>query len=100
MGRRGDELWAVRGSRKVGGRLVFSLRRLVRAVPRRAVVVGVPGLDSRLVEGVLLRGGVRPAEPGQGPDGLGDDHEQRQDARGHSPELSGTEERSGLEAPS
>jgi hypothetical protein len=64
------------------------------------MVVGVPVLDGRLVEGGLLRGGVRPTEPRQGRDGLRDDHEQRQDARGHRPQPSGIEERADMEGPS
>jgi hypothetical protein len=53
------------------------------------VVVSV--LDSRLVPGVPLQGGVRPTKPSQGGYGLGEDHEKRQDVRGRRPRQSGIE---------
>jgi hypothetical protein len=60
----------------------------------------MPGLDGLFVEGGLLRGGVSPAEPRKGRNGLRDDHEQRQDARGGWTQPSGAEERADIEGPS
>jgi hypothetical protein len=97
VGRRGGEVLPERGPRDVGVRLAVSARGLVREVSRLAVVVGVPGLDGRFVEGGLLRGGVRPTEPRKGRDGLRDDHEQRQGVRGGCTQPSGTEERADME---
>jgi len=67
----------------------------LRVVPGLAVV-GQPGLDGLFVESGLLRGGVRPAEPRKGRDGLRDDHEQRQDAPGGCTQPIGTEERADM----
>jgi hypothetical protein len=100
VGRRGGEVLPERGLRDVGVRLVVSARGLVRVVPRLAVVVGVPGLDGLFVEGGLLRGGVSPAEPRKGRNGLRDNHEQRQGVRGSCTQPSGTEERADMEGPS
>ncbi|CAA9404680.1 MAG: hypothetical protein AVDCRST_MAG03-1456 [uncultured Rubrobacteraceae bacterium] len=98
--RRRSELGPERGWREAGGRHVVTRRGFTRVVPRRAVVVGVPVLHGRVVEGGLLRRGVHPAEPSHGRDGLGDHHEQRQDARGGRTQPSGTEERADVEGPS
>jgi hypothetical protein len=57
-------------------------------------------LYGRFVEGGLPRGGVRPTEPRKGRDGLRDEHEQRQDARGGCTQLSGTYGRADMEGPS
>lgn len=59
---------------------------------QRAVVVVVSLLDGSSVDCGLLQGGVRPTEPRQRRDGLGDDYEQRQHMRGHSPQWSEIEE--------
>jgi hypothetical protein len=100
VGRRGGELGPEFGSGVVGIRLVASLWGLVRMVPRRAVMVGMPELDGRFVKGNLLQGGVRPTEPRQGRNGWRNDHEQRQDARGHRPRVPESEERTEMERPS
>ncbi len=92
VGRRGGEVLPERGPRDVGVRLVVSPRGLVRVVPRLAVVVGMPGLDGLFVKADLLRGGVSPAEPRKGRDGLRDDHEQRQGVCGSCTQPTGAEE--------
>jgi hypothetical protein len=56
---------------------LIPLSGLVFVLAQRAVMVVVPVLDGRLVDGGLLQGCVRPTEPSQRRDGLGDDHKQR-----------------------
>lgn len=100
MGCRGSELGPECRWREVGIRLGVTPRVFMRVVPRLSVVVGIPVLHGRFVEGGLLRGGVRPTEPRKRRDGLRDDHEQRQAVRGGCTQLSGTEEQADMEGSS
>jgi hypothetical protein len=59
---------------------------------RTAVMVVFPVLDGRLVEGGLLQGDVGAIQPSERRNGLGEDHDQRQDMRGHGTDRSGIEE--------
>jgi hypothetical protein len=65
-----------------------------------AVMVVIPVLDGRLMEGGLLQGSVHPIDPSQRRNGLRDDKAQRQDMRSHGPERSGIEEEALMERPS
>jgi hypothetical protein len=56
-------------------------------------MVVFPILDGRFVEGGLLQGGMHPIQPGQGRNGLGEYHHQRQDVRGRRPQRPGIEEK-------
>jgi hypothetical protein len=67
-------------------RFVVWVLGLVVVVLQCAVMVVIPVLDGRLVEGGLLQGGVGVTQPSEGRNWLGDDHDQRQDMRGHGPE--------------
>jgi hypothetical protein len=49
---------------------------LVLVVLQRAVMVIVPMLDGRLMEGGLFQGSVHPTEPSQSRNGLGENKEQ------------------------
>ena len=88
--RRGrGELGPGRDLRKSGVRLTVSSRGFVLVVPGCAVMVVFPILDGRFVEGGLLQGGMHPIQPGQGRNGLGEYHHQRQDVRGRRPQWPG-----------
>jgi hypothetical protein len=92
VGCRGGEPRPEYGSGEVDIRLVVCVLGLVVVVLQCAVMVVIPVLDGRLVEGGLLQGGVGATQPSKGRNWLGDDHDQRQDIRGHGPERPGIEE--------
>ena len=77
VGCRGGEIRTEYGSGEVDIRLVVSVLGLVLVVLQCSVMVVVPILDGRLVEGGLLQGGMHPTEPSQRRDGLRDDNDQR-----------------------
>jgi hypothetical protein len=81
-------------------RLVVFVLGLVVVVLQCAVMVVISVLDGRLVEGGLLQGGVGATQPSERRNGLGEDHEQRQDMRGHGTDRSGIEEEALMERPS
>jgi hypothetical protein len=89
---RGGELRPEYGSGEVDIRLVVCVLGLVVVVLQCAVMGIVPLLDGRLVEGGLLQGGVGATQPSERRNGLGEDHDQRQDMRGHGTDRSGIEE--------
>ena len=64
-----------------------------------AVMVMMPAFDCRFVGGGLLQGRVRPAQPVERRDGLGEDHEQRQDGL-PSPRRSAIEGEASMQRPS
>jgi hypothetical protein len=76
VGCRRGELRPEYGSGEVDIRLVVCVLGLVVVVLQCAVMVIVPLLDGRLVEGGLLQGGVCPTEPSQRRNGLRDDNAQ------------------------
>ena len=77
VGYRGGELRPEYGSGEVNIRLAVTVLGLVLVVLYCSVMVVVPMLDGRFVEGGLLQGGVHPTEPSHRRDGLRDDNEQR-----------------------
>jgi hypothetical protein len=76
VGRRGGVLRAVCGSKEVDIGLI-PLSGLVFVLAQSTVMVVVSMLDGCLVDGGLLQGSVRPTEPSQRRDGLGEYYEQR-----------------------
>ena len=89
------------GSGEVDIRRVVCVHGLVLVVLQCAVMVVIPLLDGRFMKGSLLQGGVGATQPSERRNGLGDDHDQRQDdMRGHGPERSGIEEEVLMERPS
>jgi hypothetical protein len=51
----------------------------------------VPEIDGRFVEDGLLQGYMRPTQPGERRNGLGEDYDQRQDLRRRYPQRLGIE---------
>ena len=100
VGCRGGEPWPEYGSREVDIRLVVFVLGLVVVVLQCAVMVVIPVLDGRLVEGGLLQCGVGAIQPGERRNWLGNDHDKRQDMRGHGTDQSGIEEEALMERPS
>jgi hypothetical protein len=100
VGCRVDELRPEYGSGEVDIRLVVCVVGLGLVVLQYAVMMVIPVLDGRLVEGSLLQGGVGPTQPSERRNWLGDDQDQRQNMRGHSPERSGIEEEALMGRPS
>ena len=92
VGCRGGELRPEYGSGEVDIRLVVCVLGLVVVVLQCAVMVVIPVLDGRLVEGGLLQGGVHPIEPSQSRNRLRDDKAQRKDMREHGTDRSSIEE--------
>ena len=81
--RRGrGEVGFSRSPGELGTRLVTGLAFVTLQC---AVMVMMSPFDSHFVRGGLLQGRVSSTQPGEGSDGLGEDNEQRQDGRGHSP---------------
>jgi hypothetical protein len=76
VGCRRGELRPEYGSGEVDICVVVCVLGLVVVVLQCAVMVIVPLLDGRLVEGGLLQGGVCPTEPSQRRNGLRDDNAQ------------------------
>ena len=72
----GNELRPENGSGELDIRGIVSVLGLVLVVLQRAVMVIVPMLDGRLMEGGLLQGSVHPTEPSQSRNGLGENKEQ------------------------
>ena len=77
VGCRGGEPRPEYGSGEVYIRLVVCVLGLVVVVHQCAVMVVIPVLDGRLVEGSLLQGGVGATQPSERRNWLGNDHDQR-----------------------
>lgn len=89
MRRGGGELRPGHILREPGALLIVPLPRAVFVVPGWPVMMVVPVLNGRFVEDGLLEGRVRATQPGEGRNGLGEDHDQRQDVRGRRPQRPG-----------
>ena len=97
MRRSGGKLGTHRDLRQSSVRLTVPVAGLVFVVSgcaaRCAVMTVVPEIDGRFVEDGLLQGCMRPTQPGEGRNGLGEDYDQRQDVRGRYPQWPGIEEK-------
>ncbi len=93
MRRGGGELRTHSDLRQSGVRLAVPVAGLLFVVPGCAVMMVVPEIDGRFVEDGLLQGRMRPTQPGEGRNGLGEDYDQRKDVRGRCPQWPGIDEK-------